>query len=276
MIQTYPVPRAIPEEPRRIDPAATFAAIVDWIKTEAVRENAPGLIIGLSGTDSLLTFMASARAFAELGKADKVLGVHYDHTPPQLRGTFNHFAQVIAPWLAQNALGAKVEIDNTLMENDDAKRWGHLFSRAVRDTAARQDMNHTHYFPVGTRNATEQALGTYSQISKAVSMLPIVDLYKSEVLEICTWLGVPESAIAQSCQIDCACGRYDTPAHYMRELDLLIMQQRKELTKEGFEKLVTGEARKAVREFYIEETLRNDFRPRTPYFPAQSLVVLKP
>lgn len=265
-----------PDAPRVIDPEATFTGIVNWIKAEAVREGAPGLIVGLSGTDSLLTFMACAKAFAELGKPEKVLGLHFDHTPTGITSIFNHFAHVVAPWIAARAPGTRVEIDRSLPDNDDAKRWGHLFSRAVRDTTARQDLHGAHYFPVGTRNATEDALGTYSQISKSVSMLPIVDLYKSEVLDICRWLGVPESAIAQSCQVDCACGRYDTPAHYMRELDLLIMHKQGKLSKGGFNKLVTGEALKAVREFYIEETLRNDFRLRTPYRPASSLAVAKP
>lgn len=266
------------DSPRRIDPAATFQALCDWIGSEARRENAPGLIVGLSGTDSLLTYMACARAYAAMGRPDRVLGVHFEHgpAPDTLTPEFNHFAGVIAPWLAANAPGARVEIDRSLPDNDDSKRWGHLFSRAVADTGAGRDLHRDHYFVVGTRNATEQALGTYSQLSKSVSMLPIVDLFKSEVLEICRWLGVPQSAIDQSCETDCACGRFDTQARYMQELDWLLMQKQGLLSRAGFEKLVTDPARAAVREFYVEETMRNDFRPRTPYRPAQSLVVTQP
>lgn len=263
-----------PDAPRTLDPAATFAAMTDWIADQSRREGAPGLIVGLSGTDSLLTFMACARAFAAMGRPERVLGVHYEHAPAPdaLTPAFNHFAGVIAPWLAANAPGARVEIDRSLPENDDNKRWGALFSRAVADTGAGRDLHRDHYFVVGTRNATEQALGTYSQISKSVSMLPIVDLYKSEVLDICRWLNVPQSAIDSSCETDCACGRFDTQARYMQELDWLLMQKAGLLSRAGFEARVPEPARAAVREFYVEETVRNDFRLRTPYRPAQPLV----
>lgn len=51
---------------------------------------------------------------------------------------------------------------------------------------------HGIYFPVGTRNATEQALERRSQVSESVSLLPILELYKTEVLELCAYLGVPQ------------------------------------------------------------------------------------
>ncbi|MGQ0527989.1 MAG: hypothetical protein ACT4OY_08195 [Alphaproteobacteria bacterium] len=43
------------KEPRSIDLKLTFNNLVQWIKTMAVERNTPGLIVGISGTDSGLT-----------------------------------------------------------------------------------------------------------------------------------------------------------------------------------------------------------------------------
>jgi NH3-dependent NAD+ synthetase len=53
---------------RRLDPSATFEALVEWVRTMAVERGCPGLAVGLSGTDSILVFMACARAMERLGR----------------------------------------------------------------------------------------------------------------------------------------------------------------------------------------------------------------
>lgn len=273
--------------PRRIDPQRTFDSIAGWIADEAKKERAPGLIVGLSGTDSILTFLACARAFEMLGKPTKVLGLNFEHGSKNdfagadqpfacVKSTFNWVAQDIFPWLREKAPHAQLEIDATIPHSDDNKRWGHLFSRAVSANDARHGLLSEHFFPVGTRNATEQALGTYSQLSKSVSMLPIVDLYKSEVLEICAYLGVPQIALDKSREIDCDCGRFDTQANHMRELDLFIMHRQGLLARDYINTAIPKPVLAAVMEFYVEERANNDYRPRTPYRPQQNLVVTHP
>lgn len=273
--------------PRRIDPKATFDSIAGWIAQTAKHERAPGLIVGLSGTDSILTFLACARAFEMLGKPGKVLGLNFEHSSKNdfagtdqpftcARSSFNWVARDIFPWLREQAPQAQLEIDDTIPHSDDNKRWGHLFSRAVSANDPRHGLLSEHFFPVGTRNATEQALGTYSQLSKSVSMLPIVDLYKTEVLDICEYLGVPQIAIDKSREIDCDCGRFDTQANHMRELDLFIMHKKGELTRDYIDRNIPKPVLAAVMEFYVEERANNDYRPRTPYTPQQTLVVTMP
>ncbi len=274
---------SLPSAPRKLDPARTFDSIVSWIERMAKRERAPGLIIGLSGTDSILTFLAAAKAFERMGRGDKVLGLNFEHaskdTPVDpakpfqcVKSDFNWVANDIFPWLRQQAPQAQLEIDASILHNDDNKRWGHLFSRAVRDNDPRSGLT-SYYFPVGTRNATEDVLGTYSQLSKSVSMMPIIDLFKSEVLEICEYLGVPEIAIEKSKEIDCDCGRFDTQANHMRELDLYIMHKKGMLSREYLRQNMPADVLNAVTEFYVEESYNNDYRARTPYRPAQSLAV---
>jgi NH3-dependent NAD+ synthetase len=132
----------------------------------------------------------------------------------------------------------------------------------------------SHYFTLGTRNATEDYLGTYSQISKAVSMQPLVHLYKSEVLEICQALGVPQIALDKSREIDCDCGRFDTAANHLEEVDHYIMMRKGELDKK-YASNWDGETRASVMEYVLEEEERNKFREQTPYRPDRSPVILK-
>ena len=162
--------------PRKIDPEQTFDNVVEWVGQQSKTHYAPGLIIGISGTDSLLTFLACAEAFKRAGKGNRVLGVHFDHfdtaNPATAEGPitcvkdeFNWVVKDILPWLSAKAPDAGIEIDRTLSASDDNQRWGKLFSRAISDVPQGGEMTNQHYFPVGTRNATEDYLGSYSQIS---------------------------------------------------------------------------------------------------------------
>lgn len=279
-----PIADGLPLTPRQLDLAKTFDSIVTWIQDTAVRERAPGLIIGLSGTDSILTFLASAEAFKRLGKPEKVLGVNFQHQSKNefagkdqpfqcVASEFNWVARDILPWLRERTPEAQLEIDSSIPHSDDNKRWGHLFSRAVSANDPRHGFTSNHFFPVGTRNATEQALGTYSQLSKSVSLLPIVGLYKTEVLELCAYLNVPAIAIEKSREIDCDCGRFDTQANHMRELDLFIMHKQGLLSRDYLTQHIAPDVLNAVIEFYVEETSSNNYRNRTPYLPEAAMAV---
>lgn len=272
-------------EPRHIDCAATFEALVQWVYQQAQEENAPGVIIGISGTDSILTFLVCAEAFKRLGKQDRVIGVHYGlengtiSPAPQtesivcVKDTFNWVAHDILPWLREQAPDAIIEIDSREGYDDDNIRWGRLFSRAVAETENNQGLTNKYYFPVGTHNATEAHLGTYSQISKAVSMEPIIDVYKSEVLALCRHLSVPQIALDKSREIDCACGRYDVAANHIEEVDAYIMIQKQDLDRSYLD-TIPMEVVSAVMEYVIEEQERNRFRQKTPYRPQKSLIVV--
>lgn len=260
---------AAPAMPRQINPARTFEAIVQWIHDKSLIEKAPGLILGISGTDSILAFLACATAFERIGKPSRVLGVHFASGEDKSGWVVDE----IFPWLKAKAPQAVLEVNKSADAGDDQIRWGRLFSRAVSDTGANNSLSSNYYFPVGTRNATEQHLGTYSQLSSAVSIMPIVDLFKSEVLALCAWLGLPQIAMQKSCEIDCACGRFQVAADYLREVDLIVMQRKGLLSRRYIEQNIPADIRATVLEYVIEEEARNAFRKRTPYRPAESLIV---
>lgn len=268
--------------PRQIDPQASFESLVGWIEKTARAQSAPGAIVGISGTDSILVFLACAEAFKRMGKADRVIGVHYgapDNPAADAKGgfscvsaEFNWVAKEIFPWLAKKAPEARLEVNHAEGHDNDNIRWGRLLARAVSDIGAAQSAAGNFYFPIGTRNATEDYLGTYSQISKAVSMQPIVGLYKSEVLQICKYLDVPQVAMTQSRVVDCACGRFDTAAEHLDEVDAFIMKEKGELSKD-YIKGWDRELRARVMEYVLEERERNVFRTQTPYRPDHDLTV---
>ena len=48
---------------RHFDPAKSFDTLVQWFYDLIVFQGAPGFLVGLSGTDSLVTFLAAGKAF---------------------------------------------------------------------------------------------------------------------------------------------------------------------------------------------------------------------
>lgn len=60
---------------------------------------------------------------------------------------------------------------------------------------------------VGTRNGTEDVLGTYKLASRVATLLPLAGLWKSEVMELSLSVGVPGEILDSSRRADPGCGR---------------------------------------------------------------------
>ncbi len=263
------------------DPLAQFNGLVAWVKDLIVSKKMPGAIVGISGTDSILAFLICARAFAELGKADRVLGVHYgapfppaDKTPEQLEKilsvnpSYRWVARSIVPWLRDKAPGAIVTVDDSIDFTDDHQRWASLMRSALSGASRTEMLDATNcYWVVGTRNATEQALGTYSNISGAVSLQPLIGLYKSDILKICAGLGVPQLAIDKSRQVDCDCGRYDLAADHIDEVDLLIKLRAGEVAAEAVS--IDADLRDKLEAFIDQQCDYAGFKTQIPYCPPK-------
>lgn len=183
----------------------------------------PGFIMGLSGTDSVVAFLMAYDAMAIHGKAHRVCGVHY---VDQGRKTESWFAKGVIPWLRERCPDATITIVSPLGGNQDPQRWADLHLRALNHvdengwvTARTQEES---FWVVGTINATEKALGQYSLLASAVSVQPLMTLYKSSIIEICQDLGVPEIAIRYSRLPDCLCGRDELAAENIETIDDII------------------------------------------------------
>lgn len=277
--------KILPLQPRQINPAETFQRLVSWIKNRAVKDKMPGIIVGVSGTDSLVVFLAVYYAFKELGRPDGAMAVNFVH-PGSLQKTGDGkitcaagndkdwFAQNIMPWLKEIAPDACYVLDDSIAFNDDNKRWGNIFSRAISDTQLNHGMLGNYRLVAGTRNRSESALGTYTLLSRAPSLQPIEHLYKTQILDICAYLNVPHMAIEKSREVDCDCGRFDVQAHHLDALDYYIMSQQGDLDP-AFLQSLDPDVLLAVRDFYLEERENNAFREKIPYRPTPTKTVYR-
>ena len=242
-----------------------FNKIIDRLcqKIRLSQTPVPGFILGLSGTDSILTFILMCESAKHFDMINRVYGIHYVN---EQRRKKTWFEEQIIPWLKEKYPEARLEVQTPLGGNYDQQRWADLHLRSLNEiivngsgdkkiAALAQGEN---YWVVGCINATEKILGKYSILSKSVSMEPIQSLYKSEVLEICKEYGVPEIALEMSQLPDCLCGREEIAAQNLKLIDDIITFK---LDMEKYPKELINEVYQ-----YINETkASNNFKNRTPF-----------
>lgn len=214
--------------------------------TNKVRTSATpvtGFVLGLSGTDSIITYIL----LNEVAKTQKfkVIGIHYGydnaHTEVHewlrkisFKWEYPDFQLLVHPELRNHG-------------DDDYIHWALLHETAVRNR----------FWVSSTVNATEKALGTFSIMANSASISPIISLYKSEVLEACKAFGVPENIIQRSRIPDCICGRDEFAAENIELIDLLLSNK----YTGGY----TEEQLVKAYEYIRETKKENDFKNRTPY-----------
>jgi NH3-dependent NAD+ synthetase len=152
--------------------------LVDWIRKRAA--DAKALHVPVSGgSDSALGLLLCARAFP-----DKTVGVHVGRS---LRR---------ADWFADVADLMTIEPARAFPAREE-HRWAHVLEMSLAHGA----------WLVGCRNRTEDMLDTYSLASRVATFLPLVGVWKSDVMRMCESLGVPEEITASSRRADPDCGR---------------------------------------------------------------------
>lgn len=153
-------------------------ALVEGVRKTAA--GASGLLVPVSGgSDSALCFWLCTRAFP--GKTVAV------HAGAGLRAQ---------EWFERTG---RLEFTETPggREEREEMRWARFLSMALSRKA----------WLVGSRNRTEDGLGTYSLASRVATYLPLVGLWKSDVQRLCAEAGVPEEIVASSRKADPDCGR---------------------------------------------------------------------
>jgi NH3-dependent NAD+ synthetase len=156
-----------------------LVSLIEWIRgtTTAAR----GLLVPVSGgSDSALCFWLCCQA-----RPSQVVGVHAG-TNLRSREWFETCGRV--DFVREPDAGP---------DDKDVARWATML------TLSRS----RGMWLVGTRNGTEEALGTYSLASRLAGFLPLMGLWKSEILELCTAVAVPSEVTASSLRADPACGR---------------------------------------------------------------------
>lgn len=162
-------------------PDPRLTRLIDWIRTSTDVAAGRGALVPVSGgSDSALCFWLCARALPP-GRA---VGA-YCGTNLRCREWFEGVGPV--RYLPAPPPGRHIE----------AHRWALFLSESLDARG----------WLVGTRNRTEDVLGTYSLASRIATFLPLAGLWKSEVMELAAVAGVPGEILESSSRADPACGR---------------------------------------------------------------------
>lgn len=223
----------------------------------------PGFMIGLSGTDSILTFILLCEAAKTHNMVHRICGIHYVN---EQRKKPTWFEEHIIPWLRGKYPEATVLVETPLGGNHDPQRWADLHLRALNEiyvngfgeTKIRAYEAGENYWISGCTNATEKALGKFSMLADSVSIQPIQTFYKHEVIQLCEEFDVPEIAMEMSRIPDCFCGREEIAANNIELIDEIITNR---VNVFDYDAAIINEVMK-----YINETKKaNDFKNRTPF-----------
>lgn len=162
-----------------MDHQKTIEKLVAWIRTNTPA-GAKVLIPVSGGSDSALAFWLYAQA-----------------VPGRVKAVYCGANLRAKEWFEAtgDVLYSDLAIENG--KNAEIERWAHFLTLAIQENR----------ILVGSRNRTEDTLGTFSHASKVCMHLPLAGTWKSEVMALCEFVGVPAEIIASSRQADPACGR---------------------------------------------------------------------
>jgi NH3-dependent NAD+ synthetase len=144
----------------------------------------------------------------------------------------------------------------------EALRWAMMSSHARRQRC----------WTVGSRNRTEDSLGTYSLASRVATYLPLAGLWKSEVMALCETVGVPREITDSSRRPDPDCGRPAEMAAIPFELvDRFLQVKAGERPREDLAALSADQLG------YLESTYgRNQFKKDLPLRPVPERQLSRP
>ncbi len=159
---------------------ARIVSLIDWIRRTSDSSSGRGTLIPVSGgSDSALCFWLCVQALPP-GRAIAV------YAGRELR---------CETWF--RALGPVDLVAAPQGDDVELQRWTLMLSRARTERC----------WLVGSRNRTEEVLGTYSLASRLATYLPLAGLWKSDVMDLAAQVGVPAEILASSQRADPLCGR---------------------------------------------------------------------
>jgi NH3-dependent NAD+ synthetase len=209
--------------------------IIDWLRGLPLPKG--GLLVPVSGgTDSALCFSICSKAYP-----GRVLGVYVDGGK-SIRES---------KWFS--SVGQMMTIHQSEITGVDPEtvRWAMFLTLSAELNRAL----------VGSRNRSEDEFGTYSLASRVATILPLVQMWKSDVIRHARYFGVPESVIASSSRADPDCGRPQQMADIsLEKIDTFLKM------KAG-EQGVSASYRLTDEEYsYLDGIYRhNSFKSRLPY-----------
>ncbi|MBI2573164.1 hypothetical protein HYV86_04865 [Candidatus Woesearchaeota archaeon] len=234
--------------PRILDLDKAFESLATWVVQTA--QDSSGLVVGLSGTDSGLTYLICSRAAQIAGKEKGwVQGIHYGE----------QFA--FADWFRQYGAVEVIDLPKNTVLDEDTYRWAAIGSYGIQHNL----------WVVGSRTRTEQTLGDYSNASRIAVMQPVVGLWKSEVMDLVEKLEMPKNLVAAGWLGDprCTCHRPGLMGR-LNAVETVLAARAGEIDLEGRER--EGWYVDAVN--FIDNIFvpGKEFKAKIPYVPSHAVL----
>ncbi len=176
-------------------PAHAPSSIHQFLRSHLAESGAQGLLVGLSGgIDSALVARLSRDAVgAEKVHALLLPDAHYS---PALRTEVEDYAKSLGISLRIIAIDAPESAIRSLFpEVTDRLSWGNVKAR-LRMVLWYLEAREHHWLVVGTGNKSELLTGYFTKWGDGgVDLLPIGDLYKTQVRELAAQLALPRSVL---------------------------------------------------------------------------------
>jgi len=177
------------------DYASITKKIEDFLQTQISKNNANGLILGLSGgIDSAVIGYLCARQFKE--KTHALIMPDTDITPKtETEDALKMVHELGIDYKLIDIKPIVYEYSKYLEPNEWAI--GNLRAR-VRTNILYYYANSSNYLVVGSSDKSEYLIGYFTKFGDGASdMVPIISLYKTQVRKIARFLGVPENVVSK-------------------------------------------------------------------------------
>ncbi|MBM7842286.1 NAD+ synthase [Herpetosiphon giganteus] len=212
--QSFPIiaaPRFDPnsDEPLRINPELTLNWLIEFLRDEVgFRRGFKQVVIGLSGgVDSALTTYLCAKAFGP----ENVLAVRMPYRTSS-SDSLDHAQLVIDDLgIQQRTIEITNAVDGYLAFEPDAdgRRRGNVMAR-TRMIVLFDQSQKLGCIPIGTGNKTERLFGYYTwHADDAPPVNPLGDLFKTQVWELASAIGVPDVIVHKPASADLVVGQTD-------------------------------------------------------------------
>ncbi|KPL90781.1 NAD synthetase [Herpetosiphon geysericola] len=197
------------DEPLRINPELTLHWLIEFLRDEVgFRRGFKQVVIGLSGgVDSALTTYLCAKAFGP----ENVLAVRMPYRTSS-SDSLDHAQLVIDDLgIQQRTIEITNAVDGYLAFEPDAdgRRRGNVMAR-TRMIVLFDQSQKLGCIPIGTGNKTERLFGYYTwHADDAPPVNPLGDLFKTQVWELASAIGVPDVIVHKPASADLVVGQTD-------------------------------------------------------------------
>lgn len=183
-----------------IDPAKESTKIEKFLKQTFTKQSLSNAVIGISGgIDSATSFSLLTKVL----KPENIFIMHLYYADPQTSAIETMLKTAHIPKANVRFLSIKPSVDaiaknlNMKASEDNKLRLGNIAAR-VRMIMLFDYAKEKNALVCGTENKSENLLGYFTRFGDQASDIePIEHLYKTQVIQLATYLGVPKTIIQQ-------------------------------------------------------------------------------